>query len=86
LSLYTGLQSNYLFTMRNRRLMLSSQMEGAENRPRTMYCEVAKSVKETQTPWLVYRRTKLSELRGHSFIHGESPGVAVRTGRRAYAP
>jgi hypothetical protein len=71
--------------------MLLSQMEGAEDRPRTMYCEAAKNIHRCRPniegyPNSVAAVPAAETLRRQSFIHGESPEIAVRTGRRAHAP
>ncbi len=75
--------------LRNCRLILLLQMEGAEDRPRVMYCVAAKNVHRCRPNMEEYLNTVAAvtaneNLRGQSFIHGESPGVAVRAGRRAH--
>ena len=69
--------------------MFLVQIEGAEDRPRIMYCEAAKNVHRCRPNMEEYLNsvaaiTANENLRGQSFIHGESPGVAVRAGRRAH--
>ena len=64
-------------------------MEGAGDRHRIMYCEAAKNVHRCRPNMeenlnSVAAVTANENLRGQSFIHGESPGVAVRAGRRAH--
>ncbi len=71
--------------------MLLLQMEYAEDRLRTMYCEAAKNVHCCRPNMEGYTNSVAAVpadeiLRGQSFIHGESPGVAVRTGRHAHSP
>ncbi len=63
-------------------------MEGAEDRPRAMYCEAAKNVNRYCPNMEGYPEAAVpadETLRGQSFIHGESSGVAVRTGRRTHS-
>ena len=69
--------------------MLLLQMEGAEDRPSTMYCEAAKNIHRCRPNVGGYLDSVAAvpaneSLRGQSFIHGESTGVAVRAGRRAH--
>ena len=70
--------------------MFLSQLEGAEVRPRTIYCEAEKTVNRCRPDMERYPNSVAAvpadeTLRGLSFIHGESPEIAVRTGRRAHA-
>jgi hypothetical protein len=66
-------------------------MEGAEDLPKTMYFKASKNLHQRRPDLEGYPDSMAAvpadeSLRGHSFIHGESPVVAVRTGRRAHAP
>jgi hypothetical protein len=75
--------------VRNCRFILLLQMESAEDRPRTMYCEAAKNVHRCRLHVGGYLDSVAAvpaneNLRGQSFIHGESTGVAVRADRRAH--
>ena len=70
--------------------MFVSQMEGAEVRPRTIYSEAAMTANRYRPDMEGYPNSVADvpadeTLRGLSFIHGESPEIAVRTGRRAHA-
>ncbi len=69
--------------------MLLLQMERVEGRLRTMYCEAAKNEHRCRPNMEGYPNSVAAvpaneNLRGQSFIPGESPGVAVRAGRRAH--
>jgi hypothetical protein len=63
-------------------------MGGAEDRPISMYCKASKNLQQCRPNLEEYPDSLAAmladeTLRGHSFIHGESPVVAVRTGRHA---
>jgi hypothetical protein len=65
-------------------------MEGAEDRPRTMYCKASKNLQQCRPnlegyPDSVAAVPADETLPRHSFIHGQSPVVAVCTSRRAHA-
>jgi hypothetical protein len=79
------------FTVKNRRLILMRQMEAANDRTRTIYCEAAPNAHRfcpnmegcpNSGPKSVVAAPADETLKRQFFIHGESPGVAVR----AYRP